>query len=86
MKEEIKKIQEKNNSVEIDKAWEKSITRRSIIAVMTYIIIVIFLWVINAPNPILNAIIPAAGFIISTLTLPLFKKIWLQNLYKNQPV
>ena len=26
-----------------------------------------------------NAIVPAVGFLLSTLTLPIFKKLWLQQ-------
>lgn len=78
MKSEIESIKERNQRVEADKAWEISITRRAIIAVMTYIVIVIFLIVIHAPSPWLSALIPTIGFILSTLTLPFFKKIWLK--------
>jgi len=70
MKSEILKIKERNKRVEIDKAWETSNTRRMIIAILTYIVVVIFLFSIDAPNPLLSAFIPAIGFILSTLTLP----------------
>lgn len=83
MKDEIESIKERNKRVERDKAWETSKTRRLIISLMTYLIIVMFLFAINAPNPWLNAIIPTIGFILSTLTLPLFKKIWVNYIYKK---
>ena len=83
MKEDIEKIKERNKRVEANKAWEVSITRKIIIALMTYIIIVIFLWSINAPKPWLNAIVPTVGFIFSTLTLPFFKKWWINSIYKR---
>ncbi len=82
MVEDIEKIKERNKKVETDKAWETSKTRKIIIALMTYAIIVIFLWSINAPKPWLNAIVPTVGFILSTLTLPFFKRWWIRNLYK----
>ena len=82
MKEDIESIKERNKRVEADKAWEVSVTRRIIIALMTYIIIVIFLWSISAPRPWLNAIVPTVGFILSTLTLPFFKRFWINNIYK----
>jgi hypothetical protein len=82
MKKEIEQLKERNKRVESDKAWETSITRRVIIALMTYIIIVIFLWTINVRNPWLNALVPTIGFILSTLTLPFFKKFWLNHIYK----
>ena len=83
MKEDIESIRERNKRVEADKAWEVSMTRRLIIALMTYIVIVIFLWLINVSKPLLNAIVPTIGFILSTLTLPLFKRFWLNNIYKK---
>ena len=79
MKQEIRKINERNRKVELDKAWETSKTRRAIIAAMTYIIVVIFLYLINAPKPWLNALVPTAGFILSTLTLTFFKKMWVKQ-------
>jgi len=79
LKKEVENIIERNKRVESDKAWEISRTRRSIIAMMTYLLIVLFLWVINIPKPWLNALIPALAFIISTLTLPFFKKLWLNR-------
>jgi len=78
MKKELQNIKERNARVEADKAWETSFTRRAIIAIMTYLIVVLFLFMINAPKPWLNALVPTAGFILSTLTLPIFKKWWLR--------
>jgi len=78
IKQEINKIIERNKKVEADKAWETSFTRRLIIAVMTYLIIVLFLYTIKVPYPWLNALIPAIAFMLSTLSLPFFKKLWLR--------
>ncbi len=81
MKEDIEQIKQRNKHVEADKAWETSKTRRLSIAVLTYVVMVIFLFSINASNPWLNAIIPTIGFILSTLTLSFFKKRWLKRIY-----
>lgn len=83
MKEDIEQIKERNKRVEADKAWETSKIRRLLIALMTYIVIVVFLWSIDAPNPLLNAIVPTVGFILSTLTLSFFKRGWLEYVYKR---
>ena len=83
MVDDIENIKDRNKRVERDKAWETSKTRRIIIALITYIVIVIFLWSINAPRPWLNAIVPTVGFIFSTLTLPFFKQFWINNIYKR---
>ncbi len=79
---ELEAIKERNRKVEADKAWEISKIRRSIIAIMTYFIVVLFLYLIHAPYPWLNALVPVLGFILSTLTLSAIKKRWIKK-FKN---
>jgi len=74
---EFKKINERNKRVELDKAWETSYIRRVLLTIFTYISIGVYLWSIKIPKPWLNAIVPAIAFMLSTLTLPFFKKIWM---------
>lgn len=83
MKKEVQKIKQRNLRVETDKAWETSKTRRTIIAILTYAVVLVFLIIIKIPNPALNALIPVAGFLLSTLTLSFFKKMWIKKLYKK---
>tara|TARA_Y100000034_G_C6675103_1_gene296577 strand:+ start:332 stop:589 length:258 start_codon:yes stop_codon:yes gene_type:complete len=71
-------IEQRNKKVELDKAWENSFSRKIIIAVLTYIIIVLFFLVAQLPKPFINPIVPTAGFVLSTLSLPFFKKIWIK--------
>ena len=47
MKDDIENIKERNKRVETDKAWEISKTRKIIIAIITYIFITLFLYLIN---------------------------------------
>jgi len=77
--QEIEKIQKRNKKVEADKAWETSWTRKILIGILTYIVIVLFFIAANLPNPFINPIVPTLGFILSTLTLGLFKKAWLKK-------
>ncbi len=79
----IRDIIERNKRVEFDKAWEICKTRKIIIAMITYFVVLLFLFTINAPKPWLNAFIPTAGFILSTLTLPYAKKLWGKLIYKR---
>jgi len=79
MQEEIQSLKARNARVEADKAWETSKTRRIIIAVITYLIVALFLLLIQAPHPYWNALVPVAGFVFSTLTLSFFKKKWIQQ-------
>jgi len=76
---ELNKIKQRNKRVELDKAWELSWTRRLFLILLTYIVIVIFFYSAGLPRPWLNSIVPALAFVISTLTLPLFKKLWIKS-------
>jgi hypothetical protein len=78
---EIKKIKQRNKRVEADKAWEISFFRRIVIALMTYILVVLFLWTIDIENSWLNAIVPTIGFVLSTLSLPFIKRWWINQRY-----
>ena len=42
----------------------------------TYLAVGFYLAAIGVPAPWLNAIVPAVGFMLSTLTLPFFKRMW----------
>lgn len=72
-------IEQRNARVETDKAWETSWTRRIVLAVTTYVVIGLTLTFTNAENPWLGAIVPVIGFVLSTLSLPLIKSLWVQR-------
>lgn len=76
-------IEQRNARVEADKAWETSYMRRGLLALFTYLAIGIYFSAINVSNPWLNAIVPAAAFMLSTLTLPFFKDWWLKSVYRR---
>ncbi len=78
IEQKIQKIEERNRRVEDDKAWEISLTRRILLSLFTYLAIGTYLWVIEIERPWLNAIVPAVAFMISMLTMPFFKKLWLK--------
>lgn len=81
IEQELAKIKQRNKKVEADKAWETCFTRKLLIALVTYLFIVMFLWIIDISYPWLNAIVPTLGFLLSTLTLPFVKKMWLRKFY-----
>ena len=74
---EIAEIQARNARVEKDKAWETSWFRKILIAVLTYAVIVIFFFFAELPKPFINAIVPAIAFLLSTMSVSVFKKWWL---------
>lgn len=76
IEKEIKKIQERNQRVEADKKWEVCLVRRFSITMLTYIFATIWLVSIGNVHPFLNAVIPAVGYFLSTLTLTVIKSWW----------
>jgi len=78
LEKEIEKIKQRNKKVELDKNWETSLARRGLLVVFTYLAIGLYLNAINVGNPWLNAIVPSIGFLLSTLTLPYFKNLWIK--------
>lgn len=81
LKSEIEQLKLRNKLVESNKAWETSLTRRLFIATCTYLTVWLFLIVIGTPKPYIHAIVPSLGFILSTLSLPVVKKYWLNHWY-----
>jgi len=79
IKKDVEEIKERNRRVEADKAWEVSLTRKILIAILTYIVIVIFFYFASLPKPLISAIVPTLGFLLSTFSIPWFKRIWLRN-------
>jgi len=74
----LEAIEQRNRRVESDKAWETSWTRRILITILTYITVVLFFLVAQLPKPFSNSIVPTMGFVLSTLSLPFFKKLWIR--------
>lgn len=82
LEKRIAGIEIRNRNVEADKNWETSKTRRLVLMFFTYISIGLYLQAINITYPWLNAIVPAIGFFLSTLTLPFIKRFWLKYFHK----
>ena len=47
LKKEIEQIKIRNTKVELDKKWETSFTRRICICILTYIVVIIYSYLIN---------------------------------------
>lgn len=72
----IEAIERRNKKVELDKAWETSWTRRITIAVLTYLVVLTYLFMIGNDNPWINAVVPPVGFLLSTLAVGKVKELW----------
>lgn len=74
---EIQKIKLRNKKVELDKAWETSWVRRICICILTYIVVIIYSYIVrNYDNIFLSSLVPVIGFTLSTLSLKYIRKIW----------
>ena len=78
LEQRVQKIEERNANVEKDKSWETSATRRFLLIVFTYLSVGFYFKYVEIERPWLNAIVPAVAFMISTLSMPFFKKLWLK--------
>ncbi len=79
LEKRIARIEQRNKQVEQNKAWETSWTRRASIALLTYVVVWMYLQFVVHVDPWINAIVPTTGFLLSTLTLGFIKSWWLEK-------
>lgn len=79
LEERIIKIEERNKRVESDKAWETSTLRKILIIIFTYIFAVLYLKIADTTNPWFGAVVPCVGFYLSTQSINIIKKWWVNN-------
>ncbi len=80
---ELERIKARNDRVEADKAWETSWVRRLCIATFTYGLAAFYMQVSGLGNPWTGACVPAGGYLLSTMSLPILKSIWLDHIYQK---
>ena len=77
IEQEIENIKKRNKRVELDKKWETCWTRKICICILTYIVVIIYSYVIrNYDNIFLSSLVPVIGFTLSTLLLSFVRKVW----------
>lgn len=79
IKKDITDIKARNSRVEQDKAWETSVSRKGLVAILTYIVVVLFFFAAKLENPFINALVPTLGFLLSTLSIDIAKKRWIHR-------
>lgn len=85
LNKEIEEIKNRNKRVELDKAWETSWTRKICICILTYVVVVIYSYIVrNYNNIFLSSIVPVIGFTLSTLSLKYVRKIWEKKYNSNR--
>ena len=79
LEDRVRTIEDRNMRVEADKAWEGSWTRKISIMAVTYVVVAAYLYFVVGIDPWINALVPVIGFFLSTLTVSLVKKAWVNN-------
>lgn len=83
LEEKVSKIEQRNHKVEDNKLWETCWLRKVLIIAFTFVFASAYLYVANTTNPLLGAIVPCAGFFLSTLTINPIKKYYLNRRNKK---
>ena len=77
IEKEIELIKDRNKRVEKDKAWETSMLRKVSIAILTYIVVITYSYLIkNVSNIFLSSLVPVIGFLLSIKAI---RNIWEKN-------
>jgi len=82
LEKRITAIETRNKKVEADKAWETCLLRKILIVIFTYVFAVLYLKIADTTNPWFGAVVPCAGFYLSTQSINIIKKWWIKNKYK----
>lgn len=77
--QELAALRERNRRVELDKARETSLFRRSLIMGFIYTVAVLFMFIAHLEKPWPGALVPSLGYLMSTLSLPPIKRWWLRK-------
>ena len=84
IEQELENIKKRNKRVESDKSWETSWTRKICIMILTYVIVVIYSYLIKQyDNILLSSLVPVIGFALSTLSLKYIRKVWERKIYSK---
>ncbi len=75
LEKEIIQIKERNKRVELDKEWETSWTRKICIMILTYIVVIIYSYVIrNIDNIFLSSLVPVIRIYIIYIIIEISEK------------
>ncbi len=77
LQKEIEQIKARNKRVEADKAWELSKTRTAFVGGVTFLLLLLFMFLIRVEHPFLNAAVSVLAYWISTQSYGMLKKWWL---------
>ena len=84
LEKRLEAVESRNERVTADKAWETSAVRKLSIAVLTYVVVGIYLIVIHKDQPWINALVPVIGYLLSTLVLAKVKASWINRVFPRK--
>ena len=84
LQHEIGTLKHRNRLTDLDKAWDASAIRAVLLMGFTYLTLVVYLHALGIKSAWQNAVVPAAGFMLSMLSMPSVKSIWLHIFFKDQ--
>ena len=75
LENEINNIKTRNKRVELDKKWETSWTRRICICILTYIVVIIYSYIVrNYDNIFLSSLVPVIRIYLINFILKSYKE------------
>ena len=78
IRKELAEVRARNLRVEREKAWETSWARRLVIAGATWVGAWLWLLGLGAEHAALQALVPSGAYTLSTLSLPVLKRVWMR--------
>jgi uncharacterized membrane-anchored protein len=75
----IELLEARNKRVDADKAWETSWIRKILIMILTYLVVISYLHFVVHINPWINGFVPVIGYFLSTQTISIVKRRWIQK-------
>ena len=73
LRKEIGNIKQRNKRVELDKKWETSWTRKICICILTYIIVIIYSYIVrNYDNILLSSLVPVIRIYIIYIVFKIY--------------
>lgn len=84
IQQELEQIKQRNAKVEADKAWETSWVRIGSVALITYLVAMLVMRALQVQQFWLQALIPTIGYILSTQSLPVIKRWWIDRFSRSQ--
>lgn len=74
LEQEINIIKQRNKRVELDKKWETSGTRKVCICILTYVVVVIYSYIVkNYENIFLSSLVPVIRIYIIYSIIKIYK-------------